>query len=103
MSTPKSVIRDERTVAVENTSYKWASIFVSYALLIDVMYRGAVRNEAAWDLLALVVVPGIVCLVHQARQKTLGQGWGWKAALIGLLGGVIGAAVAGILTMTRAM
>jgi len=50
MTTHQNVQRDERTVAVENASYRWACTFVSFALLIDVMYRGAVRNEAAWDL-----------------------------------------------------
>ena len=74
MTTRQSVERDERTVAVENASYKWAYIFLSFALLIDVVYRGVVRNEAAWDLMALVVVGGIVCAVYQARQKTLARG-----------------------------
>jgi len=74
VSAPKSVQRDERTVAVENASYKWACIFVTYALLIDGVYRGVVRNEAAWDLLALAIVPGIVCTIYQARQKTV-AGW----------------------------
>lgn len=74
MTTHEGVERDERTVAVENASYKWACSFLSFALLIDVVYRGAVRNEAAWDLMALVVVSGIICAVYQARQKTLAGG-----------------------------
>lgn len=68
-----------RTVAVENNSYKWAYIFIIFALLIDVMFRGLVRNEAAWDLMALVIVGGAVCAVYQARQKTLA---GWVAVLL---------------------
>ena len=56
MSTIPTVERDERTVAVENASYKWAYILLIFALLIDVVYRGMVRQEAAWDLLALVIV-----------------------------------------------
>lgn len=79
MSTHQIVERDERTVAVESASYKWAYIFISFALLIDVMYRGLVRNEAAWDLMALVVVGGAVCAVYQARQKTLPS---WIAVLL---------------------
>lgn len=47
MSTQQYVRRDERKVAVENASYRWACGFVSFALLIDVMYRGMVRSEAA--------------------------------------------------------
>ena len=71
MSAKQSVVRDERTVAVENASYKWAGIFVSYALLIDACCRGLLRNEAAWDLLALAVVPGVICTIYQARHKTV--------------------------------
>src|ERR1700693_3054496 len=65
MSTPQSVERDERTVAVENASYRWAYLLLTYALLVDVIYRSLIRHEATWDLLALVVVGGAVCTVYQ--------------------------------------
>jgi hypothetical protein len=58
-------------VAVVNASYKWGYIFVCFALLLDVMYRGAVRHEAAWELLALVVMGGAVCAIYQAKHKAL--------------------------------
>ena len=93
MSTHKSVERDERTVAVENASYRWAYLLLTYALLVDVVYRGIVRHEAAWDLLALVIVGGAVCTMYQARQKTLTHGWLKKGALIALLGALIGIGV----------
>jgi hypothetical protein len=102
-TTQQSVLRDERTVAVENASYRWACTFVSFALLIDVMYRGAVRSEAAWDLMALAIVPGIVCTMYQARQKTLAGGWLKTVVLIVCLTGVVAAFLAAILAMTRAM
>jgi hypothetical protein len=103
MSTTGSVERDERTVAVENASYRWGFILVNYALLIDVMYRGIARQEAAWDLLALVIVSGAVCTIYQARQKALGHGWAKKGLLIAWFAGIIGAIVAAILTITQAM
>jgi hypothetical protein len=103
MSPDQSVQRDERTVAVENASYKWACIFVIFALLIDVVYRGTIRNEAAWDLLALAIAPGIICMIYQARHQIWGRRWVRDAALIVCLGGVIGFVVAVILTMIRAM
>jgi DNA-binding XRE family transcriptional regulator len=103
MSIHQSVERDERSVAVENVSYKWAYFFVSFALLIDVAYRGLVRNEAAWDLMALVIVPGIVCTMYQARQKILAHGWLKAAVLIACLGGIVGFLIVAILTMTKAM
>jgi hypothetical protein len=96
MSTPECVERDERTVAVENASYRWGYLLLSYALLVDVMYRSLVRHEAAWDVMALVIVGGAVCTVYQARQKILTHGWVMKAVLVACMAGVIAA----ILTMT---
>jgi hypothetical protein len=89
-------------VAVENASYKWAFIFITFALLIDVMYRGAVRNEAAWDLMALVIISSGLCTMYQARQKIMWQGWVWKVVLIACLGGAISFIIALVLTMIRA-
>jgi hypothetical protein len=94
MSTSACVQRDERTVAVENASYRWAYMLLTYALLLDVMYRGLARHEAAWDLLALVIVGGFVCAVYQARQKILGHGWVMKVALAACVAGVVAAVLA---------
>jgi hypothetical protein len=95
MSTSQVVQRDERTVAVENAGYRWAYGVLTYALLVDVMYRGLFRHEAAWDLMALVIVGGAICTVYQARQKTLGHGWVMKAVLVSVIAAVI-AFIAGI-------
>ena len=59
-----------------------------YALLVDVMYRSLARNEAAWDLMALVIGGGLFCGVYQARQKILGHGWVMKVVLVACLAGV---------------
>ena len=99
MSTPQAVERDERTVAVENASYRWAYLVLTYALLVDVMYRGLFRHEAAWDLMALVIVGGAICAVYQARQKTLAHGWVMKAVLGAVVAAVI-AFVAAVLATT---
>ncbi|MBD3267837.1 hypothetical protein GF373_14305 [bacterium] len=89
MNASQTVERDERTVAVENASYRWAYIVVSYALLIDVIYRGYVLQEAAWDLLGLVIAGGAVCSIYQARQKIVSRRWILEAVLIACLGGVV--------------
>jgi hypothetical protein len=94
MNIPEAVERDERTVAVENASYRWAYGVLSYALLVDVMYRSLVRHEAAWDLMALVIVGGAICSVYQARQKTLGHRWVMKAVLVACMAGVVAAVIA---------
>jgi hypothetical protein len=93
MSTYQSVDRDERTLAVENASYRWAYVLVVYGLLLDVAYRG-LHNEAAWDLMALVIGGGVICSVYQARQRTLAKGWLNKVALVGCLVAVIAFVVA---------
>ena len=93
MSDDSSVESDERTVAVENASYRLAYALLSFALLIDVAYRGIVRDEAAWDLLALVIVAGGICTIHQIRQKIWTRRWATDAALVVLLSAVIGAIV----------
>jgi hypothetical protein len=103
MTSPESVQRDERTVAVANASYKWAGVFVMFALLIDVMCRAWLFDEAAWDLMALVVVTGAIPTMYQARHKVLGRRFGRKAVLLALLGGAIGFVVATILAMTHAL
>jgi hypothetical protein len=94
MSTSECVERDERTVAVENASYRWAYLALSYALLVDVMVRSFVRHEAAWDLMALVIAGGAVCSAYQARQKILAQGWVMKTLLAVCIAAVIAAILA---------
>lgn len=91
MSNIRPTQRDERTVAVENASYKWACTFLTFALFIDVMYRAVVRNEAAWDLLALVIVGAATSTVYQVCHKTLPP---LKTAIIACVAGIIAAVIA---------
>jgi hypothetical protein len=89
-----SVVRDERTVVVEDASYRLAYGFITFALLLDVMYRSLVRQEASWDLLALVIVGGVVSTLYQWKQKTL-TGRSFKmAAVVFVVAGVVAALVA---------
>ena len=79
--TANAVDRDERTVAVENASYKAAYLFLSYGLLGVTAYRGFVREESAWDLLALVILGGVVAAVYQGRERTLSRRWSLTSAV----------------------
>ena len=97
MSTARPTERDERTVAVENASYRWVCTFLTFALLIDVMYRALARDEAAWDLFALVILGGAISTAYQAHHKTLPRIWGNSATLIGCVLSVVVAAVAAII------
>jgi hypothetical protein len=71
----QSIARDERTVSVENASFRWAYLFLSFGLLLSTAYRGFILHEQAWDLLALVVLSGVVTTLYQGRQHVLTRRW----------------------------
>jgi len=96
MTGVNGVVRDERTVAVEDASYRFAYVFISFALLLDVMYRSLVRREASWELLAIVIVGGAVSGVYQWRRKIL-TGHSFKLAFVVFgVAGIVAALVAAL-------
>ena len=66
---------DERTLAVQNASYRWAYLVLTYGLLASIMWRGFARNETSWDLFALVFAGGAVTALYQGRRRILGRRW----------------------------
>ena len=101
MSTHSSVKRDERTVAVENTSFRCAFNFVISALFLDFSCRAMFFHEAAWDLFALATVPGTVCLMYQVRQKTVGWDSVWKLTLLGFCAAIVSGVIVAILAYLK--
>ena len=89
----ESVVRDERTMTVENVSYRWAFQLLSFGLLLDVAYRGLVRNESSWDLLALVIVTGMAATLYQAANKVLSRRWVLSAVVTAVAAAAIAAAI----------
>ncbi|MGH8031627.1 MAG: hypothetical protein ACREO8_04495 [Luteimonas sp.] len=78
-------LRDERTEFVENSSYRWAHLVLSYGVLASVAYRSFARHETSWDLLALVIVAGAVATLYQGKHRVLSRRWAMLAwAAIGL-------------------
>lgn len=73
--TNKMIEKDERTTFIENFSYTIGYKFIAYALLLDVIYRSIKFNEAPWDLLAIVIISGIVTTIYQYKQKILVKNW----------------------------
>lgn len=67
--TPAAIERDERVVMVENASYRWAYLVISFGLLAEVIYRSYFKNETSWDLFALVIVGGGVATTYQRANK----------------------------------
>jgi hypothetical protein len=89
-----TVERDERTLAVENASYRLAYLFLAFALLADAAFRSFARRESAWDLLALVVAAGALATVYQAAHRVLSAGWVRTTALTALLAAGVAAVIA---------
>jgi hypothetical protein len=94
MNAASGVLRDERTEVVENASYRLAYLFITYALLLDVMYRSMVRRESSWELLAIVIVAGAISTVYQGWQRILNRQSLKVFAITFVAAGVVGACVA---------
>jgi hypothetical protein len=93
MSGPR-VERDERTIIVENASYRFAYLFLSYGLLMIVMYRAfALRDNNSWDLLGLVIAGGAVTTGYQGAHKILSRRWLVTVLTTMLVAAVIAAAI----------
>jgi len=90
------VMRDERTAVVENASYRLAYLFIAFALLLDVMYRSLVRRESPWELLAIIIVGGVVSTVYQGGHKVLTRHSVRLFVLTSLIAGIVAAVVAAL-------
>jgi hypothetical protein len=95
--TPSAVHRDERTLHVENASYRSAFHVFAYGLLLIVAYRSFVANESAWDLLALVVGGGTVASAYQWTHDILTK----RSAATAVAGIVLAALLATVLVWLR--
>jgi hypothetical protein len=73
--TAAPVERDERTTAIENEGYRWSYLVLSFGLLAIVAFRSFTRDQASWDLLALVVLGGGVNAGYQGWHRVLYKRW----------------------------
>ena len=58
-------------------------------MLLSIAYRGFVRHETSWDLLALVVLGGAVATEYQGRQRVLSRRWALYSAAAAVLAAII--------------
>lgn len=70
----QEIQRDERTITVENSSFSLGYKFVCFALLFDVAYRSFKNGETSWDLMAIVILSGVLTTAYQFRNKILNRG-----------------------------
>ncbi len=89
----QSNIRDERTIAVEDSSYRWAYLLLSFGLLAVVAYRSFLWRGSSWDLMALVVLGGLVTTLYQWSHRVLTRRWVFMAITTGLLAAVVAAII----------
>lgn len=78
----KNVIKDERTISVENKSYKYGCYIFNFGLLLDIIYRSIRLNEASWDLFGLIFLSGLVMTSYQYKEKIFSENWGKKYLLL---------------------
>ena len=90
------ITRDERTTAVENASYRLAYFVLSFGILMSVAYRSFVLHESSWDLLALIVLGGVIATLYQKAYQVLSRRWMLVTALTVVMAGIIAFALASI-------
>lgn len=93
----QDVARDERTVATENASYRLASLFMSFGLLADVAWRSFRLGEEPWDLMALIVLGGVVTNVYQGNRRVLT----WRWAKLSMASALLALVIAALLVILR--
>ena len=79
--TASSIERDERTTSVENAGYRWSYLVLSFGLMAIVAFRSFSRGENSWDLLALILLGGIVNAVYQGMHHVIYRRWVVLAAV----------------------
>lgn len=68
--------RDEREISIDRAGDRLGYLVVSYGLLLLVAYRGFVQRETSWELLALVVLGGLVSAAYRLRYRAMTrQAW----------------------------
>lgn len=78
-------VKDERATFVQNVSCKIGYNFITFTLLLDIIYRGLVFHEAAWDLLGIIIISGFAMTIYQYKQKILDKKWIKTLALSSLV------------------
>ncbi len=88
-----SLARDERERLIDLRADKAAYTVVTYGLLVLALVRALVRDEAAWDLLGLVILGGAVNVGYTAWKKALSR----ELLVLGLSIALFSAIVAGLM------
>lgn len=88
------LVRDEREVTVDQAADRLAYLVLSFGLLAIVAYRSFVDREASWDLLALVLLGGLVGTAYRAWRRAASRRWAVVLASTAAIALVVAAIVA---------
>ena len=89
------MLRDERETSVDLAADRLAYLVLSFGLLAIVAYRGFVSHETSWDLLALIVLSGVVGAAYRLQHRV--ASWRWQFWLVATVG--VAFAVAAIVVL----
>lgn len=92
------VIRDERTIAVENASYRLAYTILSFGAMVIVAWRGFVLEQNLWDLLALVILTSALATAYQAVHRIFARRAIAATVVVAVMSGLIASALAFLLS-----
>jgi hypothetical protein len=89
------VVRDERTIAVENASYRWSNVIFVVGLLADIEYRiWFLHNHSCWDLFMLLIIGGNIPTIIQLRERVLMRDMARLLVFTAVIAAVLAAGVA---------
>jgi hypothetical protein len=88
------LVRDEREASVDRTGDRLAYLVLTYGLLLVVAYRSFVERQASWDLLALVLLGGLVGTTYRLWHRAFTREAALVAGLTILVALVVGVLVA---------
>ena len=86
--------RDEREIGVDQAADRLSYLVLSFGLLAIVAYRSFVDREASWDLLALVLLGGLVGTAYRAWRRAASRRWAVVLAATAAIALVVAAVVA---------
>jgi uncharacterized membrane protein HdeD (DUF308 family) len=92
--TNHEAVRDERTIAVENASFRLGYLFLAFGILLIAAYRGLVQDEESWELLALVILSGVVTALYQGSRRILTRSWATAVLTAVIVAALLGAGMA---------
>lgn len=86
--------RDEREQSIDLAADRLSFIVVCYGALILAVYRSAVLQQDAWDLLGLVVLGGVTGLAFRLQKGVVTRPWALVLVATAIIAAVAAVAMA---------